>query len=239
MRCNSPTCLRTGGVAPTCSLAHVNTHHEQRLRVHTLEQLRKIVKEAKRQFRSFRSHAMRTLNFLSSVRDTERQKVRKGLHRPPSLVSRSFVAPDIAGLPRAEPTRSPENCHCSPAMPGSLVKPRAGWPYGVIALPRHRVGWPSSERAYVIEIKAAYPRRPDWQRIFDNDVLLHFASVPRGHAGRVRSVRCLGWLVVRKRRGSDLGRRSRTGPVQGNLRRRECWPYCQIGLALRERRLQV
>ena len=63
-----------------------------------------------------------------------------------------------------------------------------------------------------------------------NDVLLHFASVPRGHAGRVRSVRCLGWLVVRKRGGSDLGRATRTGSVQGNLRGRECWQYCQLNL---------
>ena len=74
------------------------------------------------------------------------------------------------------------------------------------------------ERVYVIEIKAAYPPRPNWQRIFDNVVFLHFASVSRGPPGRVRSVRCLGWLVVRKRGGSDLGRATRTGPVQGNLR---------------------
>jgi hypothetical protein len=84
-------------------------------------------------------------------------------------------------------------------------------------LPRHRLGWPSPERAYVTEIKAAYHRLPDWQRIFYNDIFLHFASVPRGDPGRVRPVRCLGWLVVRKRRGSDLGRTTRTGPMQGNL----------------------
>src|SRR5215472_13236066 len=136
------------------------------------------------------------------------------------------------------PTQSPNNCHCSPAVPWSnQVYQTAIDPGGfarsspwVAALP---------ERVYVIEIKAAYPRRPNWQRIFDNNVFLHFAGVSRGPPGGVRSVRCLGWLVVGKRGGSDLGRATRTGPVQGNLRGRECWPYCQTGLALRERRVQV
>src|SRR5215469_13993905 len=121
---------------------------------------------------------------------------------------------------------------------GALVKLRhikrlsTRWPCVVTALLGHRLEWPSPERVYVIEIKAACPRR-------HNDVFLHFASVSRGPPGRVRSVRCLGRLVVRKRRGSDLGRATRAGPVQGNLRGRECRPYCQAGLALRERRVQV
>ena len=45
----------------------------------------------------------------------------------------------------------------------------------------------------VIEIKAAYPRRLDWRRIFDNGGFLHFASVSQRALGAcpVRSTPCL------------------------------------------------
>jgi hypothetical protein len=90
-------------------------------------------------------------------------------------------------------------------MPGALVKPRhlkrlsTTWPCGVIALPRHRLGRPSPERAYVFEIEAAYHRRPDWQRIFYNDIFLYFATFPSSKAGDYSDVKVvspygeIGW----------------------------------------------